>query len=288
MDNTALKNRMADRIGSTNNTGVIELVPNVPMDTENKKNENEAIVSVSFVPDFAISLIEAKQRIAMLQSFVKEIMIPGVDFGVVPGCNKPTLLKPGAEKICDVYGFSKHVEVINRVEQWNEGLFHYEVKATLINKRTGFIEAEGIGCCNNREKKYIKNDALSIINTVLKMAKKRALVDAVLSATRSSDIFTQDVEDMDLAPTPSTDTKPLRESVAPKENITKKSEAQQGKFADKNQTLEISKLLGTRRIPSNKARLMMLERYKVNDYKLLSQEQARDFIMHLQSLQGLT
>ncbi len=285
MDNTALKNRLADRVGSSNNTGVIELVPNIPKDTENKRNENEAIVAVSFVPDFAISLNEAKQRIAMLQSFVKEIMIPGVDFGVVPGCNKPTLLKPGAEKICDVYGFSKHVEVINRVEHWNEGLFHYEVKATLINKRTGFVEAEGIGCCNNREKKYIKNDALSIINTVLKMAKKRALVDAVLSATRSSDIFTQDVEDLDLALPPSRDTMPLRESAAYKENITQKSEALQSNSADKNQTREISKLLGVRNIPSNKARLMMLERYKVNDYKLLSQEQARDFIMYLQSLQ---
>jgi hypothetical protein len=33
-------------------------------------------------------------------------------------------------------------------------------------------------------------------NTVLKMAKKRAHVDAILTATAASDIFTQDVEDM--------------------------------------------------------------------------------------------
>lgn len=33
-------------------------------------------------------------------------------------------------------------------------------------------------------------------NTALKMAKKRALVDAVLTATAASDIFTQDVEDL--------------------------------------------------------------------------------------------
>ncbi|EPR42691.1 hypothetical protein dsx2_2608 [Desulfovibrio sp. X2] len=33
-------------------------------------------------------------------------------------------------------------------------------------------------------------------NTVLKMAKKRAFVDAVLTATGASDIFTQDIEDM--------------------------------------------------------------------------------------------
>lgn len=33
-------------------------------------------------------------------------------------------------------------------------------------------------------------------NTVLKMAKKRAFVDAILTATGASDIFTQDIEDM--------------------------------------------------------------------------------------------
>jgi hypothetical protein len=33
-------------------------------------------------------------------------------------------------------------------------------------------------------------------NTVLKMAKKRALVDATITATAASDIFTQDIEDM--------------------------------------------------------------------------------------------
>jgi ribosomal protein S27AE len=39
------------------------------------------------------------------------------------------------------------------------------------------------------------DDIASCKNTVLKMAKKRALVDAVISATRSSGIFTQDVDD---------------------------------------------------------------------------------------------
>ncbi|KKK67335.1 hypothetical protein LCGC14_2955110, partial [marine sediment metagenome] len=39
------------------------------------------------------------------------------------------------------------------------------------------------------------DDPYTLVNTLLKMAKKRALVDAVLSATRSSGLFTQDVED---------------------------------------------------------------------------------------------
>lgn len=38
-------------------------------------------------------------------------------------------------------------------------------------------------------------DIADTYNTVLKMAKKRAFVDAILSATAASDIFTQDIED---------------------------------------------------------------------------------------------
>ena len=59
------------------------------------------------VPEFAISFIEAKNRMGMLQTFVKELMIPGLDYGLIPGCPKPSLFKSGAEKLCDIYGFSK-------------------------------------------------------------------------------------------------------------------------------------------------------------------------------------
>lgn len=41
-------------------------------------------------------------------------------------------------------------------------------------------------------------DIADTYNTILKMGKKRALVDATLTVTGASDIFTQDVEDMDL------------------------------------------------------------------------------------------
>jgi hypothetical protein len=39
-------------------------------------------------------------------------------------------------------------------------------------------------------------DTASLANTILKMAKKRALVDAAIAIARISDLFTQDVEDM--------------------------------------------------------------------------------------------
>jgi hypothetical protein len=49
--------------------------------------------------------------------------------------------------------------------------------------------------CSIGEKQEHDNPA-DYYNTVLKMAKKRAHVDSILTATAASDIFTQDVEDM--------------------------------------------------------------------------------------------
>uniref|UniRef100_A0A6M3IT48 Uncharacterized protein n=1 Tax=viral metagenome TaxID=1070528 RepID=A0A6M3IT48_9ZZZZ len=49
--------------------------------------------------------------------------------------------------------------------------------------------------CSTGEKMEHDNPA-DYWNTILKMAKKRAHVDAILTATAASDIFTQDIEDM--------------------------------------------------------------------------------------------
>lgn len=52
------------------------------------------------------------------------------------------------------------------------------------------------GITNQSAEKIQNPDICDTKNTVMKMAKKRAYVDATLAATRSSGIFTQDVEDM--------------------------------------------------------------------------------------------
>ena len=162
--------------------------------------ENLAPEAADVFPDFATSPDEVTRRTEMLRDYVKNHMNVGEDYGVIPGGNKPTLFKPGAEKLNAVFGLSPMVEVSNRVEDWDNGFVAYEMKVTLLNKRTGGIEAEGIGSCNSRERRYKNQDAAGIANTVLKMAKKRALVDATLSATRASGMFTQDLEDIEFEP----------------------------------------------------------------------------------------
>ena len=291
--------------------------------TQNEDYENEIIEEPnniipfakqemgSIVPEFAITLSDAKERIRMLQEFIKEMMIEGVDYGIIPKCDKPSLFKSGAEKLTDIFGFTKQVEITNRLEDWKEGIFHYEVKAILISKRTGLVEAEGIGSCNNREKKYINQHSFSVINTVLKMAKKRALIDAVLSATRSSAIFTQDVEDMEPFdnanpgiykdqgnsegnPNYEGNSKNKSTNINSKQVISGQSfnpnsqrqpstavNTSTVKPATKSQLNKIQTLVTEKNIPINKIKSVIYERYQVNESKLLSLKQADDLIKYI-------
>jgi hypothetical protein len=167
--------------------------------TMGQLSQGELAPPTDVFPDFAVSLEEANRRVEMLKQFVREHMVEGEDYGVIPGASpKPTLFKPGAEKLNAIFGLAPVVEVTERSEDWDAGFVAYEIKVTLINKRTGGVEAEGIGSCNSRERRYKNQDAANVANTLLKMAKKRALIDATLSATRASGMFTQDLEDMDL------------------------------------------------------------------------------------------
>ena len=167
------------------------------------------------------------------QQTCQKLLLKGHDFGAIPGTQKPTLLKPGAEKITKILGLSDQYNVTQRIEEWERGFFHYEIKCTLCHLVSGVVVSEGIGSCNSMEGKYryrwvfpddvpegidhsklvkktgkrkdgkgtftqyrLENeDIYSQVNTLLKMAEKRSLIDAALHAGRLSDLFTQDIED---------------------------------------------------------------------------------------------
>lgn len=269
-----LKAKLAQKIETT--TDHTANIDEVNMLSENTKENNNLVVikpndkiEFSYVPEFVITINEARERINMLQSFVKEMMIPKIDYGFITNCNKPALFKSGAEKLCDIFGFSKKLEILNRVEEWDKGLFHYEVKAILINKRTGMIEAEGIGSCNSKERKYIKQDSYSIINTILKMAKKRAFVDAVLSATRSSGIFTQDIEELEDEKLVVSKTNKSNSNHITEETVN---------LITKEQNTQIILIINKNKIPIDYAKNLMMERYKVSESKKLTSDQADEFI----------
>lgn len=158
-----------------------------------------------------LSATAIRQQVNLIQQVMREVMQDKQHYGVVPGCgNKPTLLKPGAEKLAMTFRLRPIMDntrdiVITPLENG-----HREVSVYChIYNSQGMEMATGVGSCSTMEKKYRYRkgpngqkeenpDVADTYNTVLKMAKKRAFVDGILSATAASDIFTQDIEDMDM------------------------------------------------------------------------------------------
>lgn len=140
------------------------------------------------------------QKITQFQQVIQNTLHQNHDYGIIPGTDKPTLLKPGAEKILMMMGLRSEFEIVDSTRDFEKGFFQYQVRCKLL--KGDMVITEGLGACNTRERKYLKMDPYTMDNTVLKMAKKRALVDAALLVASLSDVFTQDLEDMDISGRP--------------------------------------------------------------------------------------
>ena len=150
---------------------------------------------------------ETLSKVKALQATLKSILVEEHDYGKIKGCgDKPTLLKPGAEKILMALGITSSYELIEHTENFEgKGFFAYTVKCTL--HKNGQKITEGLGHANSKEKKWavesvfeselpegtdksllkkrkietskgtftkyeVDADANSKANTILKMAKK--------------------------------------------------------------------------------------------------------------------
>jgi len=76
------------------------------------------------------------------------------DFGIIPGTKKPTLLKPGAEKITDSLNLYPDYEPLRVIEDFDRPLFHYQYRCTLRARGTDAAATTGIGSCNSMESRY--------------------------------------------------------------------------------------------------------------------------------------
>ena len=159
-------------------------------------SEERAAINVEYsVAEIEPSHVQAMMtRINDMRSIVQKNLVEGHDYGKIPGCPKPSLWKPGAEKILILFGLTSEYEVMDKVQDYENGFFAFTVRAFL--SRNGQPVTQGVGHANTKERKYIKGNPYDLANTILKMAKKRAQVDAVLTVASLSDIFTQDLEDL--------------------------------------------------------------------------------------------
>lgn len=172
-----------------------------------------------------LSAAQIRADVNLIQEVMRAVMVKGVHYDKIPGCgDKDVLLKPGAEKIASTFRLAIEPDV-QEISTPDE--IRYRVAAKVTSQANGTYLGSGIGEASTNEEKYkwrrvvsaaewdatpedrkrvkyskdyttqqVRANPSDVANTVLKMAKKRALIDAVLTITAASDIFTQDIEDL--------------------------------------------------------------------------------------------
>jgi hypothetical protein len=225
----------------------------VPAQTPSMPMGASGMYAVASLTDeeFATQIAAMKRGRDRIATIQRELMEVDVDYGLIPGTPKPTLFKPGAEKLALAYQLA--AELVPHFVAGDGDTtppLHYTVECLLhLGSFEGPVVAVGHGTANSWEKRYRragdrkcpncgktaiikgkaeygggwvcfkkkdgcgskfrdddarileqatdpKGDAVEVWdmgNTLLKMAEKRAFVDAVLRATASSSLFTQDV-----------------------------------------------------------------------------------------------
>lgn len=174
-----------------------------------------SIVSAGSIP--AVSIIETDVNVNKMKKFAKTLddcfhglMTKDTDFGTIPGTPKPTLYKSGAEILCAAFNLRAETSIVSKVEDYDTPFFDYTLKVSLYSRRDLQLVGDGVGSANTGETRYsrrwvkgsreqrdaTRDEIMTLKNTVLKMAEKRAFVDATLRVTGASRIFTQDVEDL--------------------------------------------------------------------------------------------
>lgn len=110
----------------------------------------------NFLP--SMSMHQAMNRYNSVLEFTQTIMKDGKDYGKIPGSDKPSLLKPGAEKLCSFFGLTPKMVIVEKEEDWTgadhggECFFYYHYRVQLW--KGDYLLGEGDGSCNSMESKY--------------------------------------------------------------------------------------------------------------------------------------
>jgi hypothetical protein len=143
--------------------------------------------------------------IKQAEKLVTSVLEEGIDYGIHPGTSSMALKDSGASKIANAFNCYPEHEILHLRE--DDEVISYLVQAKMVSRVTGNVVAVGVGACSTMESKYayrwvddpaeyglskegLKYDkrkrkyripnpeAEDLGNTILKMASKRAEIDA--------------------------------------------------------------------------------------------------------------
>jgi len=90
-------------------------------------------------------------RVEQIRLARDKVMKEGVHYGKIPGVDKPTLLKPGAETLCMAFQLAPDFDI---QERWDGDHLEVVVKCKLVHVPSGTEVGSGIGSCSTMESKY--------------------------------------------------------------------------------------------------------------------------------------
>lgn len=191
-----------------------------------------ALITQASPDQMQANMERMKAMIELKKKFLQDNLVEGIerDYAVIPGTQKRSLLKPGAEKLLDWHGYSVQFVLTAEKEDLEIGLFAYTYRCVIKQKGSNVIIADCEGDASSYESKYrfewkydselpkgvdketltkkqcgtvdkpyfkyqfIVANAADKRNTIRKMAQKRALIGATVLATATSDLFAADAD----------------------------------------------------------------------------------------------
>lgn len=177
-----------------------------------------------------MAVAEIISHVALVQEVMRAVMKPDVHYGVIPGTDKNTLLKQGAEVLCMAFRVADSYQVEDLSA---DGSVRYRVTCIGTHQTTGIVLGSGMGEASSGEAKYkwikayqeewdatpehlrrkkygwdkqkrqkyevlqVRTEPADLANTILKMANKRAKIAMTINVTACGDMFGQDLEDME-------------------------------------------------------------------------------------------
>lgn len=103
--------------------------------------------------DNELSIPQLVDKMEKVREAMKQAMKQDVDYGVIPGTkSKPTLLKPGAEKLCQMFRLSDEYD--EAIIDLPGGHREYRVKCRLTHFPSQTFVGEASATCSTMESKY--------------------------------------------------------------------------------------------------------------------------------------
>lgn len=161
-------------------------------------DENEIIVVKNEMTVSSDDVTRVGKHLQIIKQFVSQEMKEGIDrdFAIIPGTRTKSLLQPGAQKLMRLFNLGVRYSETEKIFDRFEGFALFSYKAEVYHLGTGIVIAECEGTANSQEKKYKRSEVCDILNTLKKMAQKRAMVGAVITAVGASDYFSQDEDEV--------------------------------------------------------------------------------------------